>query len=151
MRKQIIMFTFLLLLGAISFAQTKTIKGKVTDETGAPVVGVSVFEKNSKKGTQTDQQGNYSINVPTSAKALTFSSVGIKTTTENIVGRETLNVSLERSTSTGDEVVVVGYSSVKRRDLTGTVSSVGAKQLKDIPLSSAAEALRSIARRSTGS
>ena len=142
MLKQILLSSFFCFLAAIAIAQTKTIKGKVTDETGAPIVGVSVLEKVSKKGTQTDEQGNYTLNVPTSAKSLTFSSVGIKTTSENITGRETVNVSLERSTSTGDEVVVIGYSSVKRRDLTGTVSSVGAKQLRDIPLSSAAEALQ---------
>ena len=142
MLKQILLSSFFCFLAAMAIAQTKTIKGKVTDETGAPIVGVSVLEKVSKKGTQTDEQGNYSLNVPTSAKSLTFSSVGIKTSTENISNRETVNVSLERSTSTGDEVVVIGYSSVKRRDLTGTVSSVGAKQLRDIPLSSAAEALQ---------
>ena len=129
------------MLALVSFAQ-KIIKGKVTDENGSPIVGVSVIEKTSKKGTQTDQQGNFSITVPPSAKALVFSSIGIKSSTENITGKETVNVTLERSTSTGDEVVVIGYSTVKRKDLTGTVSSVGAKQLKDIPLSSAAEALQ---------
>lgn len=142
MSKRIIMFTLLLFAVATSFAQTKTIKGKVTDETGAPLVGVSVLEKVSKIGTKTDQIGEYSITIPKASKSLEFSSVGIKTFTENITGKETANVSLERNTTTGDEVVVVGYATVKRKDLTGTVSSVGAKQLKDIPLSSAAEALQ---------
>ena len=130
-----------MMLALVSFAQ-KIIKGKVTDESGNPIVGVSVIEIKSKKGTQTDQQGNYSITVPTSAKTLIFSSIGIVSSTENISGKETVNVILEKSTSTADEVVVIGYSTVKRKDLTGTVSSVGAKQLKDIPLSSAAEALQ---------
>ncbi len=142
MLKRIMLVTLLLFAAAIGFAQTKTIKGKVTDEAGAPVVGVSVLEKTSKKGTQTDAQGNYSLTVPSSAKSLVFSSVGIKSVTENISGKETANVSLERNMTTGDEVVVVGYATVKRKDLTGTVSSVGAKQIKDIPLSSAAEALQ---------
>ena len=135
------MFTFLFFLAAISFAQNKTIKGKVTDETGLPLAGVSVLDKATKKGTKTDEQGNYSIVVPTTSKSLVFSSVGIKSFTENISGKETANISLERNTTTGDEVVVIGYQTVKRKDLTGSVSSVGAKQIKDIPVNSAAEAL----------
>ena len=141
MSKRIIMFTLLLFAAAISFAQTKTVKGKVTDETGAPLAGVSVVDKATKKGTKTDDQGNYNIVVPASSKTLVFSSVGIKTFTENISGKETANISLERNTTTGDEVVVIGYQTVKRKDLTGSVSSVGAKELKDVPTNSAAEAL----------
>ncbi|MBC7626615.1 SusC/RagA family TonB-linked outer membrane protein, partial [Ferruginibacter sp.] len=141
MFKKLLFISCIMFLALASFAQ-KIIKGKVTDENGSPIVGVSVIEKTSKKGTQTDQQGNYSIAVSPSAKTLVFSSIGIKSSSENIIGKETVNVTLERSTSTGDEVVVIGYSTVKRKDLTGTVSSVGAKQLKDIPLSSAAEALQ---------
>ena len=142
MHKQFTLLALFVLIAVISFAQNKTIKGKVIDEAGEPIVGVSVFERVSKRGTQTDDRGDYTLTVPSTARNLTFSSVGIKTTSENISGRGTVNMSLERTTSTGDEIVVVGYSSLKRKDLTGTVSSVGAKQLKDIPLSSAAEALQ---------
>ncbi len=141
MRKQIIMFTFLVFFAAIAFAQTKTIKGKVTDETGLPLAGVSVLDKATKKGTKTNVEGNYSIVVPTSSRSLVFSSVGIKSSTENISNKENVNIILEKNTTTGEEVVVIGYQTVKRKDLLSSVSSVGAKDLKDVPTNSAAEAL----------
>ncbi|GAB2819664.1 TonB-dependent receptor [Ferruginibacter profundus] len=123
-------------------AQNKTIKGKVTDENGAPIVGANVIEKNAKKGTQTDKNGAFSISVPGSGTvSLVISSIGYGTTTVNVTGNEDVTVKLVREAVTQEDVVVVGYSTVRRKDLTASVSSVGAKDLKDNPANSAAEAL----------
>jgi TonB-dependent starch-binding outer membrane protein SusC len=124
------------------FAQNRTISGKVTDESGSPVSGASIITRGTKKGVQSEKDGTFSIAVKGAGSvSLIISSVGYKTavvtTTDN-----TVTVQLQKDVAVQDEVVVVGYSSQKRKDLTGSVSSVGSKQLKDIPLSSAAEALQ---------
>ncbi len=109
-------------------AQQKTITGKVTnDTTGAPLAGVSVSAKGGRNATQTKADGTFSISVPTSVTTLTFTSVGYASRDVSITGT-TVDVSL--SESKGDnlnEVVVVGYGTVRKRDLTGSVASVQAK------------------------
>ena len=76
MSKRIIVFTCLFLLSVLSFAQTRTVKGKVIDESGAALAGVNVTPRGSKQGTQTDASGNFSINVPSNTTILNLSSVG---------------------------------------------------------------------------
>ncbi|MFT3980614.1 MAG: TonB-dependent receptor [Ferruginibacter sp.] len=142
MSKRILLFTCFILLSVISFAQTKTVKGKVTDDNGAALSGVNVTPKGSKQGTQTDGSGNFSITVPANTTTLNISYVGFTSKQVSIAGSDNISVSLERAITREDEVVVVGYQSVKRKDLTGSVSSVSAKDLKDVPLSNAAEALQ---------
>lgn len=123
-------------------AQNKTVKGKVTDETGAPLTGVNVIVKSTKKGTQTDKDGTFSIQIPaTGTVELMISSVGYAAKTVTVTGSETVAVSLKREAITQEDVVVIGYQTVRRKDLLASVSSVSAKDLKDIPLNSAAEAL----------
>lgn len=138
-----LLFTFsFICFSLITFAQDREIKGKVTDDTGTPLQGVTVIPKGSKKGTQTDKDGNFSLNVPGSGSVtLNFSYVGHKASSQVTDGTSPLNIQLERLASALDEVVVVGYSSVKRKDLLASVSSIGAKDLKDAPINSAAEAL----------
>lgn len=140
MKKLALLFLFSVVLSSLLFAQEKTVKGKVTDDAGLPLAGVSVAVKGTRKGTQTDKDGNFSIAVAANAELL-ISYVGFKPSTVNATG-DNLAVVLQRDVSSNEEVVVVGYSTIKRRDLTGSVSSVGSKQLKDIPISSAAEALQ---------
>jgi TonB-linked SusC/RagA family outer membrane protein len=119
------------------------IKGRVTDDTGVPLQGVSVIPKGSKSGVQTDKDGNFSINVPgTGSAILGFSSAGHKPTSVTTDGTSPLNVQLERNAATLEDVVVVGYTTSKRKDLAGSVSSITSKQIKDVPLSSAAEAIQ---------
>ncbi|RYY48927.1 MAG: SusC/RagA family TonB-linked outer membrane protein, partial [Chitinophagaceae bacterium] len=142
MSKRILLFTCLLFLSVISFAQNRTVKGKITDETGAGLSGVNVTPRGSKQGTQTDADGNFSISVAANISILNLSSVGFAAQQVNISGKDNIQVTLQRAIAREDEVVVVGYQSVRRKDLTGSVSSVGAKDLKDIPLSNAAEALQ---------
>lgn len=142
MSKKLLLLTYFLIAAICSYAQTKVVNGKVVDENGEGIPGVSVIQKGSRTGTQTDQQGNFSITVADNNRELIFSSVGFKATSASISGKTKLNVILPTEVTSSEEVVVVGYQTVKRKDLTGSVSSVGAKDIKDIPLSSAAEALQ---------
>ncbi len=143
MNKLLSLLTLLFIIPLSLLAQNKTIKGKVTDETGAPIAGVTVVTKGAKKGTQTDKDGNFSITVAASGKVdLVVSSVGYGSKIVTVTGTDAGTVQLIKEAITQEDVVVVGYATIKRKDLTGTVSSVNAKQLKDIPLSSAAEALQ---------
>ncbi|RYE10924.1 MAG: TonB-dependent receptor, partial [Sphingobacteriales bacterium] len=142
MSKRILLFTCIMLLSLFSFAQSRVVRGTVTDQGGAALPGVSVTQKGTKAGTQTDQDGKFSLTLAGSSNELVFSSIGFASVTVNIAGKDNVAVQLSSNVANGEEVVVVGYSTVKRKDLTGSVSSVGAKDIKDIPLSSAAEALQ---------
>ena len=142
MNKLLLLFTLLFVIPFSLLAQNKTVKGKVTDESGVPLTGVNVIVKSTKKGTQTDKDGTFSIQVPaTGTVELIISSVGYAAKTVTVTGSETVAVSLKREAITQEDVVVIGYQTVRRKDLLASVSSVGAKDLKDIPLNSAAEAL----------
>src|SRR5215204_3357023 len=137
-----LLFFFFVFLSLMTVAQDRQIRGRVIDDVGVPLQGVSVIPAGSKTGVQTDKDGNFSINVPgTGNVTLTFSSTGFKVFTTITDGKAPVTVQLEKNITSLDDVVVVGYSTLKRRDLTGSVSSVNAKQLKDIPINSAAQAL----------
>ncbi len=134
----------LMLFASLSFnlsAQTITVTGNVIDSTGEPVIGASVIEKgNTSNGTVTNLDGDYSLKVPSNA-TLVFSYIGLKSAEVPVKGQTTVNVTLEEDSEVLDDVVVIGYATVAKRDLTGSVASVGAKQLESIPVSSASEAL----------
>lgn len=142
--KKTLLLVFLLVLGVLySGAQTLTIKGQVVDDsTNAGIAGVSIVVSETKRGLSTNQDGTFTVTATgRNALTLVFSYVGYRSQTITPKGTEPLIVRLHKEQSNLDEVVVVGYSAVKRRDLTGSVSSVNAKQLRDVPLSSAAEAI----------
>lgn len=141
--KQSLLLLLLLMCGTLLFAQNRQIKGKVMDDAGAPLQGVNVLLSGSQKGVQTDAAGSFSIAAPgTGTVTLLISYSGYKSQTVRVDGKSEVSISLEKDVSTLEDVVVVGYSSVRRKDVTGSVSSVNAKQLKDIPISSAAEAIQ---------
>ena len=133
---------FLLFLVAFA-AKAQQISGIVSDgTTNEPLPGVSVLIKGSTKGTATDANGKFSLTIPAkSGTKLTFSFVGYETQTVDVGNQTTFTVSLQTDAKILDEVVKIGYADVNRRDVLGSVSSVSAKQLADIPLSNAAEAL----------
>ena len=130
-------------LAVVAFSQTKRVTGHVYAENGkAPLSGVTVTIKGTKKAVITNSEGKYSIDVPeTGDVVLVFSSVGQTTKEITLNGRESIDVSLLENATTMNDVVVIGYQTVKRKDLLASVSSVSARDLKDIPLNSAAEAL----------
>ena len=142
MNKLFIFLFILFLAPAVLFAQSTIIKGKVVDENNKPVSGVSIIVKGSKKGVQTDKDGNFSITVKDQVNAdINFSSIGYGSVIVNSGATENLSVQLRHEAITQEDVVVIGYQTIRRKDLLASVSSVGAKDLKDIPITSAAEAL----------
>lgn len=122
-------------------AQAKIIKGNVTDQAGETIISASVVVKGTSVGTITDLDGNYELDVPDDAQTLVFSYLGYKTE-EVVISNPVINVTLAEDRQVLDEVVVTGYGTTKKRDLVTAVSSVGADQLKDIPVTTAAEALQ---------
>ena len=137
----LLLFSFFCISLSLS-AQNKTIKGKVVDENGKGVGGVSVIVKSTKKGVQTDNDGNFSISIPDGANAvLTFTSVGFGAKSVSSGATENLAIQLTREAVTQEEVVVIGYQTIKRKDVLASVSSISAKDLRDIPINSAGEAL----------
>ena len=104
--------------------------GRVTNEKGDPVSGVSVYVKGSPSiGTVTDEKGAFKLEVPDNAVVLVFSSVSTETLEVNIAGKTEINASLKTKTIQQEEVVVVGYGTQKKRDLTGAISSVSHDQM----------------------
>ena len=123
-------------------AQSTQVSGKVTDAgTGEALVGVTIVVKGTTNGTITDVNGNYTLELPSPGTALIFSFIGYDNK-EVVPTGVVLDVQLEIKSESLDEVVVVGYGSTKKRDLTGAVSSVKADEIEDQPFSSLDQALQ---------
>ena len=98
--------------------QQKTVKGSILDENGEPMIGVSVVVKGTTTGTVTDFDGNFSLSVPANTKTLEISYIGYKT--QNVtIGNAPLSIKMQPDNKLLDEVVVIGYGTIKKRDLTG--------------------------------
>ena len=133
------MLSALLFVGMV--VEARVITGTVTDQTGETVISASVMVQGTTIGTVTDFDGNYTLEVPDNAQVLVFSYVGLKTQELTITG-DVMNVVLSEDSEILEEVVVTGYGTTKKRDVVTSVASVSADQLKDIPVTSAAEALQ---------
>ena len=136
-RKFILPFFLLLmpLLGLSQTASNLSVSGQVSDESGSGLPGVSVLVKGTQTGTTTDQSGSFAINVPNENSVLVFSFVGYQPQ-EVTVGRASrLNVTLQADTKALEEVIVVGYGTVRKSDLTGSVSSVKVGEVQQAPIS----------------
>lgn len=127
-------------------AQSLSVRGTVTDEGKVPLPGVSVMVKNTKRGVSTDFDGNYEIKV-NKGEVLVFSSVGFATQEKPVGGgnNQIINVLLKEDTQQLSEVVVVGFGTQKKVNLTGAVTSVDTKALEARPVTTATEALQGIA------
>jgi hypothetical protein len=124
-----------------SAQQSVRITGKITEPNGEPILGATIVEKGTTNGTTTDMNGSYAISVKSANATLVVSFIGMKTQEVAASGRTTINVVLQEDVSQLDEVVVVGYGTMMKKDLPGSVSSISADNLKDIPVSSTAQAL----------
>ena len=124
----------------VGSASAQTVKGTVKDATGEAVIGATVQEKGTKGGTVTDLDGNFSINL-TGNGQLTISYVGMKTQTVDAKGKSVVNVVLEDEAASLNEVVVIGYGSVRKKDLTGSVATVQGQDLVKVPVANVTEAL----------
>ena len=125
----------------IQNVSAQQVNGRVTDETGVPLMGVNVFEKGTTNGTVTNLDGYYEINVSGTDAVLLFSYIGYANQEITVGNQRELNVILTEESTALDEVVVIGYGTMKKKDLTGSVASVSASQLKDIPVASTAAAI----------
>lgn len=127
---------------SLAFAQNKVITGRVTSSMTGPIPGVSVYVKGAPaNGTQTDATGAYKLSVPGDAKTLVFTFIGFKTKEVSITGA-TVNANLDEENTTLSDVVVVGYGTQIKRDVTGSVASVKSKDLENLPVTSFEQALQ---------
>ncbi|MDG5798900.1 TonB-dependent receptor [Marinilabiliaceae bacterium ANBcel2] len=132
---------------AVSFAglqaQERTVAGVVTDQEGDPIPGASVVIEGTTTGTVTDFDGNYSLNVTgEEGEALVISFVGMETKTVEVDNRDVIDIALEDAVSALDEVVVVGFGTQRRANITGSVSTVDAEALESRPVSNVTQALQ---------
>ena len=126
---KIFLITVLMCIASLSmYAQTNKISGKVLDNEGMPLVGVTVMEKGTNTGTITDLDGNYTIMVSNKQSVIVFTMIGFEAQ-ETVVGdKTTINITFDESKGIDlGDVVVIGYGSVKKKDLTGAISSVSEK------------------------
>lgn len=130
-----------MLLPMCMFAQQITVQGVVKDQTGETVIGASVMEKGTTNGTITSIDGDFSLNMSPNG-TLVVSFVGYKTQEVQVKGQKQLQVVLSEDAEMLDEVVVIGYGTMKKSDLTGAVSSIGNKDIKDSPVSNLGQAIQ---------
>ena len=130
-----------MLLPMCMFAQQITVQGVVKDQTGETVIGASVMEKGTTNGTITGIDGDFSLNMSPNG-TLVVSFVGYKTQEVQVKGQKQLQVVLSEDAEMLDEVVVIGYGTMKKSDLTGAVSSIGNKDIKDSPVSNLGQAIQ---------
>lgn len=123
------------------YAQNITVQGTVTDNAGEPLIGATVMQKGTQHGVATDIDGNYTISVPAKS-TLQFTYIGCDNKEVAVNGQTRINVVLEANSTVLDEVVAIGYGTVKKKDLTGAVSSVSGSELAKVPVTSAAAALQ---------
>ncbi|HZH70933.1 MAG TPA: TonB-dependent receptor [Mariniphaga sp.] len=133
---------FFVLLAAGVYAQQRTISGTVVDQSGLPLPGVSVVVKGTTTGTVTDGNGIFSLSVPANAEALQVSFVGMRAQEVPLAGRTTFDITLEEETIGIEEVVAIGYGTVRKSDLTGSVVSVGADEIAAYPTINAVQSLQ---------
>ena len=131
----------MLLLFCSASIQAQTVSGNVKDPTGEPVIGATVMEQGTQNGTVTDFDGNFTITLKGKSNKLVFSYVGMQNQTVDVAGKSSINVNMKDDAQMLDEVVAIGYGTVRKKDLTGAVAQVGAKQIENIPVANVSEAL----------
>src|SRR5213075_947707 len=132
MTKSVLLF-LLLFSGFSSFAQ-KNISGKVLDADSKPLGGVTIKGVGTDKNVVSASDGTFSISIPSTVNQLEVSTIGFQTAKVNIEGKSSVDIILVQQLSTLNEVVVVGYGTQKRKDLTGAVSSVTASTIAKVPV-----------------
>ncbi|WP_164891107.1 SusC/RagA family TonB-linked outer membrane protein [Botryobacter ruber] len=139
--RYLMMLPFFFTAITAALAQGLTVTGKVVDTDGLGLPGVTILVKGTSVGTATDMDGNYSINVPNGNATLVFNYVGYKSQEVAVNSRTSINVTMATDAKALDEVVVIGYGTAKRQDLTGAVTSMSAKEIETIPVADVAQAM----------
>ena len=141
MRKLILIVSAVFVFVLNAAAQNRTISGKVTDDNGAPLEGVSVTSPNSKQGTQTEKDGTYSISIPTNVKNLIFTYINFVGQSKSIGTSLVINIVLRSVDSKLEEVVVIGYGTQKRKEVTGSLTNIKGQVIAEKPVQSFEQAL----------
>lgn len=136
MRKLVMMTMCLLLVLTQAWAQNRTITGKVTDEAGAAIANASILVKGTNVGTTSNADGSFSLSIPSNAKTLVISSLNFASVEVAITSSSVYQVSLKASTDNLDDVVVVGYQTIKKREVTAAIARVGGDEIAALPLQS---------------
>ena len=135
MKRLLMLFSLLLLTASLVMAQTVQITGTVTSsEDGLPLPGVTIFVKGTTLGALSSADGKYSILVPSSATTLSFSYIGFKSQEIAIEGKTKIDALLTQDVFKVDEVIVVGYGVQKKREVTGSISTVTGLHSRTLPL-----------------
>ena len=129
------------MIGILAFAQGRSVEGVITDASGEPMIGVNVLVKGTTNGAVTDMDGKFVIHKVKSSDMLSVSYIGYTSQDIKVGSRNSFTITLREDSKTLDEVVVIGYGSVRKKDLTGSVATVGAEALTAIPVATATEAL----------
>lgn len=124
-------------------AQNSTLNGTVTDDKGTPLIGVTVLEKGTNNGTITDIEGNFSISTPPNA-IITFTYIGFASREVERSNKNFIDVTLSEDTELLDEVVVIGYGTTKKADLTGSITNVSGDKLSAVRATSLSQALQGL-------
>lgn len=139
----VLFFAVQLIFSLTAFSQGQTVTGKITDaQTGEALPGVNVVQKGTTNGTVTNADGHYAIKVSSADAVLVVSFIGYTTQEVALNGRSQVDVSLEISFMQLDEVVAIGYGTVRKRDLTGTVTSVKNAEIREVPTQSPLDAIQ---------
>ena len=136
MRKYLTMVV-LFLMGLAAYAQQHSVKGTVVDQSGLPVIGMTVMEQGTQNGTTTDIDGNWQLNVSSGQAVLEFQALGYVTVTEKVNNRAVINLTASEDAIMLDAVVAIGYGSVRKRDLTTAVSTVSTEDTRLRPVTEA--------------
>ncbi len=143
MRKLLLLLMCVSISASQLFAQGKVVKGKVTDEKdGSPLNGVSIVVKGTNFGTTTDKDGSFSLTLPSGAKTLVVSSINFTPKEVSVGNQSNFTISLVSEEKTISEVVVIGYGTQRKKDLTGSVTQVKAADLQNRPIQGPDQALR---------
>ena len=140
--RDVLSFGCLLLLPVIIQAQTIPLKGTVKDAEGKAISGASILIKGANKGVSSAEDGTFTISLPSNTVTLEVSSVGFKTREITVSGQSTLDIVLQESKSQLNDVVVIGYGTQRKSNLTGAISSINNKDFKDQPVTNLASSLQ---------
>ena len=139
--QRIVIALILLVSCQFAMAQTRQISGKVTDATGAPLIGVSVVVKGTTQGNITDDNGAYNLQAANNA-TLVFSYIGFDAQEVSVGNKSVIDISLAENAAALSELVVVGYGTQKKSQMTGAISSISARQITEMPITNVAQALQ---------
>ncbi len=126
---------------AFAFAQTKTVSGTVLDNFGDPVIGANVVIVGTQEGTITDIDGNFTLNNVKNDAKLKITYIGYETQTVSVAGKSNISVTLKEDNTMLEDVVVVGYGTMRKKDLTGSVATISADAITAIPVANPTEAI----------